>query len=164
MYSTLPSSDSGTRRGIEGEERSEESGEGVCERVDVPHEDGFGEGGREMRESHGLGTRGLSDSDSPNIFELVKFLTVTVDDFELGLAGVVYSNDHCLMCIPVLSIGGLDGVHGEARDFKSFCGEVRVRMTRMDERFESPLYFYSRFTGPMSSSRNSLRFLITSTG
>ena len=39
----------------------------------------------------------------------------------------MYSNDHCLMCIPVLSIGGLDGVHGEARDFKSFCGEVRVR-------------------------------------
>lgn len=79
MYSTLPSSDSGTRRGIGrvGEGRSEESGEGVCGRVEVPHEDGFGEGGREMRESHGLGTRGLSDSDSPNIF--VKFfLCVTV--------------------------------------------------------------------------------------
>ena len=46
------------RRGItEGAERSEESGEGVCERVDVPHEDGFGEGGREMRESHGHGRR-----------------------------------------------------------------------------------------------------------
>ena len=55
LYSTLPSSDSGTRRGIEGEERSEESGEGVCERVDVPHDEGFGEGGREMRVSHGLG-------------------------------------------------------------------------------------------------------------
>ena len=41
--------------------------------MDVPHEDGFGEGGREMRESHGLGTRGLSDSDSPNIFEFVNF-------------------------------------------------------------------------------------------
>jgi hypothetical protein len=62
LYSTLPTSDSGTRRGIEmvfvDGERSEESGEGV---------DGFGKGGREMRESHGLGTCGLSGSDSPNI-------------------------------------------------------------------------------------------------
>ena len=122
LYSTLPSSDSGTRRGIEGEERSEESGEGVCERADVPHEDGFGEGGREMRESHGLGTRGLSDSDSPNIFELVNFLCVTVYDCELGLKGAVYSNDHCLMCISFLSVGGLEGIHVKARDFKPFCG------------------------------------------
>jgi hypothetical protein len=67
----LPTSDSGTRRGVEIDfvdgERSEDSGWGVHERVDVPHEDGFGEGGTEMRESHELGTRGLSDSDSPNI-------------------------------------------------------------------------------------------------
>ena len=41
--------------GFQWEERSEESGEGECERVDVPHDEGFGEGGREMRESHGLG-------------------------------------------------------------------------------------------------------------
>lgn len=38
--------------------------------VDCGRERGEGEGGVEMSESHGLGTLGLSDSDSPNIHKM----------------------------------------------------------------------------------------------
>lgn len=58
MYSTFPSSASGTNLGIV-EARGEELTSGRVE--------GDDDAGVEIRESQGLGTLGLSDSDSPNI-------------------------------------------------------------------------------------------------
>jgi len=50
-------------------------------------------GGVDMRVSHGLGIRGLSDSDSPNIVQVL--VPRSSSSFVFSKGEIMYSSDHC---------------------------------------------------------------------